>query len=63
MLDPKRGPVGLDEYLKIDANSLDRLEYRGGYIFSLAVPSGNHERIKNNLVAHFAPRLKNTTRS
>jgi Uma2 family endonuclease len=60
MLDAKRGPVGLDEYLKIDAASPDRLEYRGGYIFALAVPSGNHERIKNNLVAHFTPRLKDT---
>ena len=60
VLDQKHGRVGLDEYLRIDANSPDRLEYRGGYIFALAVPSGNHERIKNNLVAHFSPRLKNT---
>jgi Uma2 family endonuclease len=46
--------VSLEEYLRIDAASPERLEFRGGYVVAFAVPSGNHEQIKANLAGRLA---------
>jgi Uma2 family endonuclease len=58
MIEPQSGHVSLEDYLRIDAVSPDRLEYRGGQIYAQAVPCGNHEEIKNNLIALLAPIIK-----
>jgi Uma2 family endonuclease len=55
------GRVTLEEFLAIAAAAGDvRLEYRDGYVVALAEAGGNHERIKNNLVAEFYPLVRAT---
>jgi Uma2 family endonuclease len=46
----------LEEYLELDKNSDDRLEYWDGEIFSMAGASDEHDQIEGNL--HFLLRLR-----
>lgn len=58
MIEPHSERVSLEDYLAIDAASPARLEFRGGHIYAQAVPSGNHEAIKNNLIVFLGPIVK-----
>ncbi len=46
----------LEEYLELDANSEERLEYWDGEIFSMSGVSNQHDKIEGNL--HFNLRLQ-----
>ncbi len=47
--------VTLEQYLAHDTSMLERLEYRGGVIVALAVPTRDHGRIAGNIASHLGP--------
>ena len=56
MLALKNQIYTLEEYLELDHNSEERIEYWDGHIFTLAGASEANDRIQSN--AHFFLRLK-----
>jgi Uma2 family endonuclease len=56
MLPQERIKYTLEQYLELDHNSEEKLEFWDGYVFTLAGASTNHNRIQSNLT--FALRLK-----
>lgn len=48
----------LEEYLELDANSEERLEYWDGEIFSMSGVSSQHDQIETNLIYHCRRQLK-----
>ena len=48
----------LEEYLELDRNSEERLEYWDGEIFSTSGASNQHDCIETNITAHLHPRLR-----
>ncbi len=48
----------LEEYLELDANSEERLEYWDGEIFSMSGVSNQHDQIETNLIYHCRRQLK-----
>lgn len=44
-----------EEYLELEAVSVERLEYRDGFAVALALPSKNHARIAGNLTTSLGP--------
>jgi Uma2 family endonuclease len=51
MLADENKKVTFEEFLKIDENTEDYLEYIDGYIYNMASPSVLHQRIVSNLSA------------
>lgn len=48
----------LEEYLELDADSEERLEYWDGEIFSMSGVSSQHDQIETNLIYHCRRQLK-----
>ena len=55
---PERRRLTFEEYLKLEAVSTERLEYRAGRAVALAVPTKNHARIAGNLVMALGPLVR-----
>ncbi len=56
MLSQKKAKYTLEEYLELDHNSEEKIEFWDGYVFTLAGASEKHDKIQGN--THFALRLK-----
>ena len=56
MLPKEKIKYTLEEYLELDYESEEKIEFWDGHIFTLAGASNNHDRIQSN--AHFYLRLK-----
>ncbi len=56
MLSLKKQIYTLEEYLELDHESEERIEFWDGHVFTLAGASNNHDQIQSN--AHFFLRLK-----
>ena len=56
MLSQKEAKYTLEEYLELDHNSEEKIEYWDGYVFTLAGGSQKHDQIQSN--THFALRTK-----
>lgn len=50
---PKAKTVNLEEFLQMDKESEDRLEYFDGEVVCLASPSMEHQRVLLNIAAEF----------
>ncbi len=48
----------LEEYLELDRNSEERLEYWDGEIFSMSGASDQHDNIETNVITHLNLRLR-----
>lgn len=55
---PEGRRLTIQEYLKLEALSSERFEYRDGHAVALAVPPGNHGRIATNLLLALAPLVR-----
>ena len=57
-MEPPSTIVSLDEYLALDEAGEERLEYRGGHVVALVVPSARHEFIVQNIALLLGPAIK-----
>jgi Uma2 family endonuclease len=53
MLDPLRPPLGVAEYLALEAQARERHEYLDGHLYAMAGATGRHNRISLNIASYF----------
>ena len=61
MLSQKEAKYTLEEYLELDHNSEEKIEFWDGYVFTLAGASVSHNRIQRNCTTYLQNKLRSRT--